>query len=171
MLSFTITVGQDFTLSRNKVTFDLGANDGNSVTVLADILDDCLVEGTECFTLSGGIGSPAAPGAVFIGDPVTICIPDNDSKCVFVWSHATAVSSIKLVVGIFQKAIKISDNFILDYSLVEYHQIEVMIAGRKQLWSTNYCLCCSILASSCSPCVIWWWCSQFFYVALLFFAS
>ena len=94
VLSFTITVGQDFTLSRNKVTFDLGANDGNSVTVLADILDDCLVEGTECFTLSGGIGSPAAPGAVFVGDSVTICITDNDSKCVFVWSHATAVSSI-----------------------------------------------------------------------------
>ena len=62
------------------VTFDTGANDGNTITVFVDVLDDLLVEGTECFTLSGGIGSPAAPGSSFVGGPVTVCILDNDGK-------------------------------------------------------------------------------------------
>ena len=73
-------VSEDFTLLRSEVTFVIGANDGNTITVLVDVLDDLLVEGTECFTLSGGIGSPAAPGSSFVGGPVTVCILDNDGK-------------------------------------------------------------------------------------------
>ena len=73
-------VSEDFTLLRSEVPFVIGANDGNTITVLVDVLDDLLVEGTECFTLSGGIGSPAAPGSSFVGGPVTVCILDNDGK-------------------------------------------------------------------------------------------
>ena len=35
-------------------------------------------EGTKSFTLTGSIGSPAAPGAVFVGDPATVNILDDD---------------------------------------------------------------------------------------------
>ena len=42
------------------------------------------MEGTECFTLSGSIGSPAAPGASFVGGPATVCILDNEGKTVSV---------------------------------------------------------------------------------------
>ena len=76
----SLAVGQDFTLSRTEVTFDQGANDGNFIIVSVDVLDDLLVEGTECFTLSGSIGSPAAPGSTFVGGPVTVCILDNEGK-------------------------------------------------------------------------------------------
>ena len=72
----SLAVGQDFTLSRTVITFDIGANDGSTMTVFVDLL----VEGTECFTLSGSIGSPAAPGASFVGDPATVCILDNERK-------------------------------------------------------------------------------------------
>ena len=79
----SLTVGQDFTLSRTEVTFDLGANDGNTITVFVNVLDDLLVEGTECFTLSGAISTTtAAPGSIFVGGPVTVCIADNDCKFV-----------------------------------------------------------------------------------------
>ena len=87
LFSFTYTaVGEDFILLRSEVTFDIGANDGNTINVLVDVLDDLLVEGTECFTLTGGIGSPAAPGSSFVGGPVTVCILDNDGKtCIWLY--------------------------------------------------------------------------------------
>ena len=73
--------GQDFTLNRSEVTFDIGANNGNTINVFVDVLDDLLVEGTECFTLSGSISTTtAAPGASFVGDPATVCILDNEGK-------------------------------------------------------------------------------------------
>ena len=74
--------GEDFTLSRNEETFGIGAANGNVMSVLVDILPDPLVERTECFTLAGAIGTPAAPGSTFVGGDVTICINDNNSKCV-----------------------------------------------------------------------------------------
>ena len=83
----SLAEGQDFTLSQTEVTFHQGTNDGNILTVLADVMDDFLVEGTETFTLSGGIGSPAASGSSFVGGPVTVSIADND--CKFVWMMAT----------------------------------------------------------------------------------
>ena len=90
-------MGQDFNLSQSEVTFELGANDGNTITVFVDILDDLFVEGTESFTLSGSIGSPSAPGsgstsgqdsgsgsegsqAAFVGGPVTVSIFDDEGK-------------------------------------------------------------------------------------------
>ena len=87
LFSFTYTaVGEDFILLRSEVTFDIGANDGNTINVLVDVLDDLLVEGTECFTLTGGIGSPSAPGSSFVGGPVTVCILDNDGKtCIWLY--------------------------------------------------------------------------------------
>ena len=51
----SLTVGRDFTLSRTEVTFALGTNDGNVISVL----DDPLVEGTESFTLTGSVAPPA----------------------------------------------------------------------------------------------------------------
>ena len=74
--------GADFTLLRNDVTFDVGADDGNVINLLINVNDDLLVEGRECFTLSGGIGSPAAAGSTFVGGDVEVCIEDNDCKCV-----------------------------------------------------------------------------------------
>ena len=45
------------------MTFDVGANSGNTISVFVDVLDDLLVEGTESFTLSGAISTTiAAPG-------------------------------------------------------------------------------------------------------------
>ena len=92
-------MGQDFNLSQSEVTFDSGANDGSTMTVFVDVLDDLLVEGTESFTLSGSIGSPAASGSgstssqdsgsagspgvpepVFVGGPVTVSIFDDEGK-------------------------------------------------------------------------------------------
>ena len=84
-------MGQDYNLPQIiEVTFDVGASDGNTINLLINVLDDLLVEGRECFTLSGGIGSPAAPGSTFVGGPVTVCIEDNDCKCV--WMMATAAT-------------------------------------------------------------------------------
>ena len=76
----SLAEGQDFTLSRSEVSFDQGAGDGNTISVFVDVLDDLLVEGTESFTLSGSIGSPAASGSTFVGGPVTVAILDDDGK-------------------------------------------------------------------------------------------
>ena len=55
------------------------------MTVFVNVLDDLLVEGTECFTLSGSISiTTAAPGASFVGGPATVCILDNEGKTVSV---------------------------------------------------------------------------------------
>ena len=72
----SLAVGQDFILSRTEVTFALGTNDGNVISVSVDILDDLLVEGMENFTLTGSV----APPALFVGGPVTVTIIDNDGK-------------------------------------------------------------------------------------------
>ena len=71
-------MGQDFTLSQTEVTFDIGANDGNTIAAFVDVLDDLLVEGTENIVLSGSVAAPAS----FVGGPVTVRILDDDSKCV-----------------------------------------------------------------------------------------
>ena len=71
-------MGEDFTLSQSEVTFDIGANDGNTITISVDVLDDFLVEGTETFTLAGGISNTAAAGAVSVGGPATVSILDDD---------------------------------------------------------------------------------------------
>ena len=76
-------MGQDYNLPQIiEVTFDVGASDGNTINLLINVLDDLLVEGRECFTLSGGIGSPAAAVSTFVGADAEVCIEDNDCKCV-----------------------------------------------------------------------------------------
>ena len=88
---------QDFTLIRNAVTFAIGANDGNTISILVDVLDDLLVEGTECFTLSGAISTTtAAPGSTFVGGTVTICIADNDCKFVYGCSWSLTALVVKM---------------------------------------------------------------------------
>ena len=73
-------MGEDFTLSPTEVTFDIGTNDGNTINVVVDVLDDDDVEGTESFTLSA---STSSPEAVFVGVPdLTVSILDDDGKLV-----------------------------------------------------------------------------------------
>ena len=87
----TLAEGDDFTLLRNDVTFDNGASDGNTINLLINVLDDLLVEGRECFTLSGGIGSPAPAGSSFVGDDAEVCIEDDDCKCVHGSYHLRSI--------------------------------------------------------------------------------
>ena len=66
-------------LFSDQVIFDIGANDGNTISVPISILDDLLVEGTETFTLTGSVVT-LGMGATFVGGSVTISILDNDGK-------------------------------------------------------------------------------------------
>ena len=61
------------------MTFPAGTNTStvNNITINVDVLDDFLVEGIEIFTLSVSVTPPAS----FVGDPVTVIILDDDSKC------------------------------------------------------------------------------------------
>ena len=69
------------------MTFDLGSN-SNTITIFVDVLDDVLVEATESFALTGGIGNTAAPGAAFVGGPATVIILDDDGKFGYDYSQA-----------------------------------------------------------------------------------
>ena len=77
----SLTVGLDFHLSQTEVMFGVGGNNGNTISVFVDVLDDLLVEGTETFTLSGAISTTlAASGSTFVGGDVTVTILDDDGK-------------------------------------------------------------------------------------------
>ena len=62
------------------MTFDLGANNGNAISIFVNILDDNLVEGTEDVVLAGSVDAPAS----FVGGPATFNILDDDCKCILV---------------------------------------------------------------------------------------
>ena len=62
------------------MTFDLGANNGNAISIFVNILDDNLVEGTEDVVLAGSVDAPAS----FVSGPATFNIPDDDCKCILV---------------------------------------------------------------------------------------
>ena len=66
-------------LVRDEVTFDIGANDDNTISVPINILDDLLVEGTETFTLTGSVVTTGTI-STFGGGPATGSILDNDGK-------------------------------------------------------------------------------------------
>jgi len=68
-------VGQDFNLSRTEVTFDVGATNGNRINIFVNILDDTLMEGTENFTLTGSVATPAS-----FGSSITVSIIDDDDN-------------------------------------------------------------------------------------------
>ena len=77
-VTFSVT-SEDFSLSANEVVFLNDTKNGAIETLVIDIVDDGLVEGTETFVLSGSVTSPAVflPGR----NMTTITIMDNDGKC------------------------------------------------------------------------------------------
>lgn len=66
------------------MTFDTGANDLNIITVVLDVFDDLLVEGTESFTVTATITDPGVqtggimPTFMTGTDTVDTNILDND---------------------------------------------------------------------------------------------
>ena len=75
---------RDFTLVP-EVIFGFGTRNSNGMFTIVTVLDDLQVEGTEVLTLSGNVApaTPPAPFVSFLGDPVTLDILDDDSKCVW----------------------------------------------------------------------------------------
>jgi len=71
--------GTDFVLARDEVTFDAGANNGNTISIRIEIWDDLSVERTERFTLTGSVVTTGYIG-VFVGCPATVSILDDDGK-------------------------------------------------------------------------------------------
>ena len=84
-LSLTVTffnllaVNEDFRLVFQKLTLCRGTSNDNVQSLVVDIMDDFLVEGTESFVISGDATAPASfvPGR----DSATINILDNDGEC------------------------------------------------------------------------------------------
>ena len=84
-VSFTITFfnllaeNADFRLVFQRLTLCQGTSNGNVQSLVVDIADDFLVEGTESFVISGDAKAPATfvPGR----DSATVNILDNDGKC------------------------------------------------------------------------------------------
>jgi len=78
-LAFPLTAPGDYNLVRNEVTFDQGANNGNTISLVIDIIDDFFVAGTETFTISGSV---TAPQTAFASgqDTAVVTIADNDCK-------------------------------------------------------------------------------------------
>ena len=71
---------EDFRLSRTKLRFPAGTNNGTIQTLLVSVVDDDFVEGTESFVLSGSVTSPAK---FLLGRSMaTITIMDNERKCI-----------------------------------------------------------------------------------------
>ena len=70
---------EDFRLSRTKLRFPAGTNNGTIQTLVVNVVDDDFVEGTETFVISGSVTSPAMflPGRSM----ATITIMDNERKC------------------------------------------------------------------------------------------
>jgi len=66
-------------LVRDQVTFNIGANDDNAISVPIVIQDDLPVEGTETFTLTGSVVTTGTI-ATFVGGPATVSILDDDGK-------------------------------------------------------------------------------------------
>ena len=80
--NITVTLSatsEDFSLPTNEVVFLNDTNSGTIHTLVINIVDDGLVEGTETFVLSGSVTSPAMflPGR----NMTTITIMDNEGKC------------------------------------------------------------------------------------------
>ena len=70
---------EDIRLSRTKLRFFAGTNNGTIQTLVVSVVDDDFVEGTETFVISGSVTSPAMflPGR----NMTTITIMDNERKC------------------------------------------------------------------------------------------
>ena len=85
-VSFTVTFvnllaeNKDFRLVFQRLTLCRGS-------LVVDITDDSLVEGTESFVISGDATAPAS--FVSGNDSVTVNILDNDGKCGQLYAHAS----------------------------------------------------------------------------------
>ena len=77
--STLLAENEDFRLVFQRLTLCQGTSNSNVQSLVVDIIDDFLVEGTESFVISGNATGPASfvPG----GDMVTINILDNDGEC------------------------------------------------------------------------------------------
>ena len=83
-VSFTVTffnllaVSEDFHLVFQKLTLCRGTSNNNVQSLVVDITDDFLVEGTESFVVSGDATAPAS--FVPNRDSATVNILDNDGE-------------------------------------------------------------------------------------------
>ena len=70
---------EDFHLVFQRLTLCQGTSDGNVESLVVDIIDDFLVEGTESFVISGSATAPASfvPGR----ESITVTILDDDGEC------------------------------------------------------------------------------------------
>ena len=83
-VSFTVTFfnplaeNEDFRLVFQRLTLCRGTSNDNVQSLVVDITDDFLVEGTESFVISGDATAPASfvPG----NDTATVNILDNDGE-------------------------------------------------------------------------------------------
>ena len=84
-ISFTVSFcnllaeNEDFHLVFQRLTLCRGTSNDNVQSLVVDITDDFLVEGTESFVVSGDATAPASfvPG----NDSATVTILDNDGEC------------------------------------------------------------------------------------------
>ena len=74
-----LAVNEDFRLVFQRLTLCRGTSNDNVQSLVVDIIDDFLVEGTESFVISGDATAPASfvPGR----DSATVNILDNDGEC------------------------------------------------------------------------------------------
>ena len=72
-------MNEDFRLVFQRLTLCQGTSNNNVQSLVVDIIDDFLVEGTESFVISGNATAPASfvPGQ----DSTTVTILDNDGEC------------------------------------------------------------------------------------------
>ena len=70
---------EDFCLVFQMLTLCRGTSNNNVQSLVVDIKDDFLVEGTESFVISGHATAPASfvPGR----ESITVNILDNDGEC------------------------------------------------------------------------------------------
>ena len=101
-ISFTVTsyllaVGEDFRLVFQMLTLCPGTSNNNVQSLVVDILDDFLVEGTESFVISGNATAPAlfVPGQ----DTATVDILDNDGECGYVYAHASKLNIACMIIS------------------------------------------------------------------------
>ena len=73
-----LAVNEDFHVVFQRLTLCRGTSNGNVQSLVVDITDDFLVEGTESFVISGDATAPATfvPG----NDSATVNILDNDGE-------------------------------------------------------------------------------------------
>ena len=74
-----MTVGNDYTLDRNSLTFMSGANISQQTCVMVNILEDDLIETNKTFVV---VFSLATPDMFLGGSNVSITIIDRDGECI-----------------------------------------------------------------------------------------